>query len=152
VDFARGLVERFRGKFWKFAGVSLFGTVMSQVLIWWLHGGRGLSGVEANIIAVCVTAVPAFLLNKRWVWSHTGAHSVDKEMLPFWLLSMAGLVLSTLFVWIATAWVDASWMVSAANLAGFGVLWVLKFWMLDRFLFGQVSPDDDEHHHAMPVL
>jgi hypothetical protein len=28
----------------------------------------------------------------------------------------------------------------------------LKFWMLDRYLFGQAGPDDDEHHHAMPVL
>ncbi len=61
-------------------------------------------------------------------------------MVPFWGLTFAGLILSTLFVAIASQWSDSTVVVSLANLAGFGVLWVAKFVILDAVLFNTHTP------------
>ena len=60
---------------------------------------------------------------------------MHKEALAFWGMNLAGLALSTLFVVIAGRFTDSHWAVNVANLAGFGVLWVAKFLVLDEYLF-----------------
>jgi len=45
-----------------------------------------------------------------------------------------------LFVAIASQWSDSTIVVSLANLAGFGVLWVAKFLILDGVLFKTQAP------------
>lgn len=84
-------------------------------------------------MAVSVVSIPAFLLNKYWVWDEAGRAHMRREVLPFWLFTVAGLALSTLFV-VAAAQGDYQHgeparqplAVQAANIAGFGVLWVLS--------------------------
>ena len=60
--------------------------------------------------------------------------------MAFWLANLAGLALSTLFVLLADAVSDSAWLVNAANLAGFGVLWVAKFLFFDEYLFKEQAP------------
>ena len=83
-----------------------------------------------------VSAIPAYLVNRRWVWGKQGSHSISREIVPFWAYSFFGLALST----IAVAVADARWhthlAVSLANIAAFGVLWAAKFVLLDRWMFG----------------
>ena len=127
----------------RFAGVSLLGTVLTQVMLFVLVDGFGWSGVPANITAVVVSTVPSFFLNKAWVWSHDSKHSLHRQVLPYWGLSLAGLVLSTFFAWLAYRAVRSGWAVSLANLGGFGLLWLVKFRVLDLYLF------PDHHHHRV---
>ena len=132
------------GKLVRFAGVSLLGTVTTQVLLFVLIDGFEWSGVPANITAVLVSTVPGYFLNRRWVWGHAGEHSLHRHVLPYWGLSLAGLLLSTIFAWFAYRAVDSGWAVSLANLGGFGLLWVVKYRVLDRYLFpspGSSDPD-----------
>ena len=93
--------------------------------------------IVSNVVAVCVAAGPAYYFNRRLVWARTDRHSVTREILPFWAYSLAGLGISTVLVWLADMWWNSAPAVSAANLVGFGVLWVGKFVLLDRVLFAR---------------
>ena len=102
--------------------------------------------VQANLAATMITSVPAFALNKYWVWGKRGKAHLRREVLPFWAFTVAGWIISTLAVAFAAHHVGSpdSTMrtigVMAANIAGFGTLWVLKYIFLDKIMFG---PD---HH------
>jgi len=134
------ILHRFRGKALRYVTVSLFGTVTTQILLWFTHGKLGWSGVAANIFSVTVTSVPAYFLSRYWIWGKNDKNRFWGEVVPFWGLAVAGLILSTLFVAVASHWSDSTIVVSLANLAGFGVLWVAKFLILDEVLFKTHTP------------
>ena len=92
--------------------------------------------------------MPVFLLNKHWVWGKRGRAHMRREVIPFWLFTVAGWFLSTLMVILVVnvTSTDANpdgnkLAVQLANIAGFGVLWILKYLFLDRIMFGP-------HHHT----
>lgn len=130
------VVARFRGKAFRYVSVSGFGTVITQALIWLFHGRLGWGGAPTNVAAVCISSVPCYWLNRRWVWGKRDRNSLRREVVPFWAMALAGLVLSTIFAAIADAVWHSTLAVSGANIAGFGVLWVAKFLVLDTYLFG----------------
>lgn len=129
------IVERFRGKFVRYVSVSAFGTVFTQVQLFAYVGGLGWRGPVANVVAVSAASVPAFVLSKRWVWRMDSGVAMRREATAFWAMNLVGLLLSTVFVAVAYTVHDRAWVVSLANLAGFGMLWVAKFLVLDEYLF-----------------
>jgi hypothetical protein len=68
---------------------------------------------------------------------------VWREIMPFWVLSFAGLVLSTIAVAMTDSWLHGAHLgepmrtvvLVVAHLSGFGLLWIAQFVMLDRVLF-----------------
>lgn len=129
------IIGRFRGKFLRYASASVFGTVLTQALLFWFVDGLGWTGAVANVVAVTLTCIPAFVLSKRWVWRYHSRAVLHREVTAFWGMNLLGLALSTVFAAIAYALWAAGWAVSLANMAGFGLLWVAKFLVLDEFLF-----------------
>jgi putative flippase GtrA len=93
------------------------------------------------VIAVSATTLPVFYLNKRWVWGKRGRAHWRREVLPFWGFTLLGLALSTLLVWIAQKVSDATLLVMAANIAGFGLVWLAKFFFLDAVIFNADQDD-----------
>ena len=63
-------------------------------------------------------------------------------MLPFWGVAFFGLLLSTVAARFAGTYTDAQLALNLVNLASFGLIWVCKFLLFDRFMFG--GP-----HHAL---
>ncbi|MGQ0832643.1 MAG: GtrA family protein [Microthrixaceae bacterium] len=120
----------------KYSMVSVIGVTMTQVLLVLFVGILDRDPVGSNVAAVSITSVPVFFLNKRWVWSADGKISIRREVLPFWVFTLAGLLLSTGLVALAHSASDSQVLVMAANLTGFGVLWVAKFLFLDQVMFG----------------
>lgn len=120
----------------KYSMVSVVGVTLTQTMLVLFVGILGEDPTWSNVIAVSLTAIPVFLLNKRWVWSHDGKVSFRREVLPFWVFTLAGLGLSTGLVTIAHDISDSTILVMAANLGGFGLLWVAKFLFLDQVMFG----------------
>ncbi len=124
--------------------VSVGTTLLSAAVLVALAVGAGVPAGPANVVAVVCGIVPSYLANRHWVWRRRGPSDVVREIVPFWVLSLAGLALST----VAVAWtasVSAGWTASArsialpaANLSGFGALWVVQFVLLDRVLFKPV--------------
>jgi len=134
----------------RYVATSGFGVVSTQILLFLFLHVFEWGSVESNFTAVTIISVPAFLLNKYWVWGKRGRAHLRREVLPFWLFTVAGWVISTLAVIVVVratkdpnvaSLKDGNKLaVQAANIAGFGVLWVLKYLFLDKLMFG---PD---HH------
>jgi putative flippase GtrA len=121
----------------RFAGVSLTGTIATHSMLWLMVWRWDWHGAPANLAAVSVVSVPGYLANRHWVWERDrGQHSFRGEVAPYWAMTLSGLVLSTVFAWLAYRVTPHAWAVSVANLAGFGVLWLAKFHLFDRFIFG----------------
>jgi putative flippase GtrA len=100
----------------------------------------GWSSAAANITAVSVASVPAYFLNRQWVWGRDGRHDVAREIVPYWVFAFVGLALSTVAVATVASGPHASHFVAAfANVGAFGLLWGLRFVVLDRLLFAPVA-------------
>jgi len=137
------------GQWLRYGTVSVIATVTSLTVLGVLVSATSIPAGFANVIATAVGAVPSFELNRRWVWQRTGRRSVRGELVPFWLLSLSGLALSTLTVSLAAAWADTAGLhgatrtavIELANVAAWGSLWVAQFVILDRILFrSSVTP------------
>jgi 4-amino-4-deoxy-L-arabinose transferase-like glycosyltransferase/putative flippase GtrA len=124
--------------------VSAITTCVSLTVLTLLLRLAGMEAWRANVVAVAVGIVPSYLLNRRWVWGVSGRSDPGREVLPFWLMSFAGLIVSTSAAGavdrLATA---ASWSsnvhtasVLAANVGAFALLWIAQYLVLERVLFG----------------
>lgn len=132
----------------KYAAASLVGvTVGSTTLLLFL--ALDVHPVLANFLSVAISSVPAYIVNRYWVWEKKDANSLKRELVPFWAMAFLGLLLSTLFVNWAKDRTEKELLILAANLSGFGVLWVAKFFVLDKFLFGATP---EEHLEPPPLL
>jgi putative flippase GtrA len=106
-----------------------------------------MDAVEANIVAVAISAVPAYYMNRAWVWGKRGKSHWKKEVLPFWVFTGAGLVLSTVAIHVAEDHFDRTsttgkFAILFVQLASFGVLWVIRFFVLDKLFHVEVFEDE----------
>ena len=123
--------------------VSVVTTVISLLTLATATAVFGITAWIANVIATTIATIPSYSLNRRWTWGRTGASDPLREVLPFWVLSFAGLALSTISVALTDAWAAGAHLAQpvhtvallVAHLSGFGVLWVAQFILLDRVLF-----------------
>jgi len=128
-------------KLLRYAAVSAVTTTISQTILAVLVATRTTGAVTANVIATMVGTVPSFELNRRWVWNKHGRRSLGGEMLPFAVLSAAGLGLSSLAVAIASHFVEHWSMttrtltIQLASVTAFGIVWLVQFVLLDKVLF-----------------
>jgi len=125
-------------KLLRFAAVSVV-TVPLGLALFWLLLQTDMRRWVANLIAVAISTIPNYLLNRAWVWNKGGAHSVSREIAPFWALAFLALALSTLAVWVVSKFNDADLVLLAVNFCVFGFLWLFKFFVIERFLFGKTA-------------
>jgi putative flippase GtrA len=132
----------------RYASVSVLATGLSLTVLGVLVGLVAVPAGWANVAATAAGTVPSFELNRRWVWGKTGPRSLPAEVLPFTILSLTGLAISTIAVSVAGAWaMHRDWpatartvLVLATNVVTYGSLWVLQFILLDRVLFRPPGP------------
>jgi putative flippase GtrA len=130
--YQRPLVQ----KFWKYSMTSVVGVVMGQSLIFFFATILEWSWGLANISAVAISTAPTYYLSRAWVWQKRGKSSLYAEVVPFWVMTFLGLLLSTITVVILEhRYPDTKILANVGNVIGFGVLWVAKFFILDRILF-----------------
>ncbi len=124
--------------------MSAFNVVFGQALLFGAQTVLDWSPVASNVFAVSVSAGPAYLLSRYWVWQKRGKNHFWREVVPFWTLALLGFGLSTLAVWyVARQWDPHPLVINLTNLTAFGVVWVAKFVILDRVLFTQDDPTDE---------
>ncbi len=116
----------------RYVVVSAVNVVNHQALLLLAHAVWGWSGGAANVFAAVLAAIPGYLLSRHWVWSVRGAHSVRAEIIPFWTLALLGLIVSTILAEGADRLFESSLAVAAGSLAGYLVVWVVKFLVLNR--------------------
>ena len=144
----------------RYASTSLICVGITQVLIVVFYKGVRWTEVEANLGATMLTSVPAYLLNKYWVWGKRGRPHMRREVIPFWVFTVAGWALSTGMVALASDHVGTphsflrTFAVMVASISGFGILWVLKYLFLDKIMFGpdHHTPYDEDEEHELEEI
>jgi putative flippase GtrA len=134
--------------------VSVITTVISLLTLATATAAFGMRAWITNVIATSIATVPSYYLNRRWTWGKSDASDPWREVLPFWVLSFAGLALSTISVGLADAWAAGAHLAPpvhtftllVAHLSGFAVLWVAQFILLDRVLFGRDAHRERVRH------
>ena len=124
-----------RVKLLRYSGVSAVAVVVTQTCLWFGLVVAKWPAVVANVVAVSLGAIPAYLLNRSWVWGRKDSHSVRDEILPFWLYNLAGLAISSTLVTLADLWWASTALVISANMTAFAFLWLGKFFVLEKVLF-----------------
>ncbi|MBD35200.1 MAG: GtrA family protein [Actinomycetota bacterium] len=131
------LRQNYGTKLLRFAGVSMVNVITGQTLLYICFAHLGLFGIAANGVAVVAGSIPSYFLSRHYVWEKDkGEHKVVSEIVPFWGLAFAGLILSTLFVAIADNFYDHVLVMQAGNAAAFSLLWVVRFAVLEHLLWG----------------
>jgi len=136
-------------KWAKYSAASMSGVVSSTATLFVLLEVVDMAPVPSNIIAVTVGAIPNYLVNRAWTFNKRGAHSFTREVLPFWGMAILGLILSTFAVaWAAERFDENTLILMLANVASFGVLWIARFFVLERVLFKPLIELVEEHEDA----
>jgi putative flippase GtrA len=130
------------GKILRYGTISVVSTAISLSCLFVFYRWIGLSPTWSNILATCIATVPYYYLNRMWVFKKSGRSHLTKEVLPFWTIAFVSLVLSTLAVKFAGSQVHSissknvrGAILVAANFATYGILWIAKFVVFNRFLF-----------------
>jgi hypothetical protein len=76
------------------------------------------------------------------VWQQSGSNSVRGEILPFWILAFIGLSVSTTAMWIAGSFTDNTLLLMMVNLGAYFFVWVAKYIVMDRMLWGDGASED----------
>ncbi|MGC2174147.1 MAG: GtrA family protein [Acidimicrobiales bacterium] len=128
-------------RMFRYTMVSVISTIVTFTVLGIVFGVLRLwtevpSAVFANVVAL----IPAYHLNRIWVWGKTGRSHWRREVLPFAAISIVGI-----FVSIASA--EVARRISTANhfshptatallltvtLVAFGILWILKLLVFNR--------------------
>lgn len=137
----------------RYTAVSIISALTSLIVLTIVYGVLRLwTEVVSALFSNIVAGVPSYILNRRWVWGKSGRSHIWREIVPFWVMSLTG---------IGFALVTASWahdfanshhlqhfartvLVVGANVGAFGLLWVVKFLILNR-LFAQIADAELGH-------
>ncbi len=131
----------------RYTTVSLISALTALVVLGLIYGVLRLgTEVVCALIANLVAGVPSYLLNRHWVWKKHGRSHIWREVVPFWVMSVTGILFALFTANLAHNFADnhhlqhlaRTLLVEGANIAAFGILWVLKFLILNR-LFAQIA-------------
>jgi putative flippase GtrA len=119
----------------KYSSASAAGVLVGQTTLIFCLEALEWPALAANLASVTLGAIPNYTINRYWTWQQSGKNRLWGEVIPFWVMSAAGALLSML----AVAFADHQWgttiAVSIANLTGFALLWVAKFLVLDKLMW-----------------
>lgn len=133
---SRGLLLDLRSRrFGRFSAVPLLSLLSGHVLLYSLHVPAGLSPLFANFLATAVNTAFVFWASRRWVWSVDGDVSFRRESLPFVVIALAGLGLSSVVVALTAAMIGEGLWVNLANMTAFGIVWIFRSFFFDRWAY-----------------
>jgi putative flippase GtrA len=130
-DVAAPLQRTLAGKLTRHACVSVASMVVTQVLLIVFAVGAGWSGAASNIAATTLTCLPAYLVNRRWVWAMRHNERLLADGLPFWISALLGGVCSTMAVAAVDARFDAPVLLLMANMTVWGTIWLARFFVIE---------------------
>ena len=122
-------------KLMKYSTASVVAIAVGQPVFWIFDGVLGWAAIPANLVSVSCGCVPNYLINRRWTWSQTGKNRLWGEVVPFWVMTALGMILSLFAVNYAENRWDSTAINAIAQLSGFGVLWIAKFLVLDKLMW-----------------
>ena len=158
----------------RYAGVSVVFVPLGQVLIQLLGafvfkstdpvtGTEEVNWVAASITSAAILTIPNFFANKLLVWKNTSRDNLRTQIIVFWVAAMLGVSFATGLTFLVDWMIEShGWLekvaVFFAQLAGFGIVWLGRYVILDRWIFkvihpGEEPPEDvlDEMHREFRI-
>ncbi len=126
----------------RYTGASVIAGIISEVVFivtYWF----ATVPLIASLLAFVAGAVPNYLMNRYWAWQRRGRSDRTREILPYAVIVIVTAVIAILVTTAADRWVRDHvaahalqvTLVSAAFLATYGAMFILKFVLFDRFIF-----------------
>jgi putative flippase GtrA len=134
-------------KLMRYSAASVAGAIVGLSSLAFFHSVLGWNAVVSNILSVTLGSIPNYLINRYWTWQRSGRDRMTIEATVFWVLALLGLLISTVFVNYADDRWGTTFALAVAQLCGFGVLWIGRFFFLDKVLFRVVTNLEDPHLH-----
>lgn len=131
----------------RYSMVSVISALTSLIILTIVYGVLHLwSAVVSTLFANVMAGIPSYYLNRQWVWRKSGRSHIWRELLPFWVMSISGIGFALYTASVAQNFAEAhhlhhlarTVLVVGANIAAFGILWILKFLVLNR-LFAEIA-------------
>ena len=125
----------------KYTMVSVISTAVSFGVLAISYGVlRAGTEVQCTVFANVVATVPSYYLNRNWAWGKGGKSHLTREVIPFWAMSVAGIVVSVGGASVAhqigvhnhLSHLVQTGVVLVANVLSFGIFWVLKYLLFNR--------------------
>ena len=125
----------------RYTMVSVISTVASFGVLGIVYGLHIITGeIEATVFANVVATIPSYFLNRMWVWGKGGRSHWMKEIVPFWVMSAFGIVVSIGGAAVARhigkthhlTHIQQTALLLVANLVSFGLFWILKYMLYNR--------------------
>lgn len=117
----------------RYLAASVLTLLAHQVVLAVANIGWGWSGGTANTFAALVVVAPGYLASRHWIWdSPRGRHSVRGEIVPFAVIAVASLAVTTLLAEAADRAFGSGLPVLVGSIAGSGLVWAAKFLVLER--------------------
>jgi len=139
-------------KLFRYSMASVVAVIVSTVMFVTFDGAIGFSAVVSSTLATAIAAIPSYELNRKWAWGKSGRSHLLKEVVPFWTLAFIGWGFSTFSVALMEHYAKSHHFshllqtvtVTLVYIGAFGVLWVGKFIIFNKFMFVH------HHHHDGP--
>ncbi len=144
----------------RFTSVSVISTGVSNLVLIIVYGARLIhSEIWATVFGNVVATFPSYWLNRTWTWGKRGRSHIRQEIVPFWSMSCLGISFSILGAWLVKRFIaEHNWRVThhffatglvvGANIASFGIFWLLKLWVFNRIFKINELVEIDEHLSA----
>jgi hypothetical protein len=163
-----GLLEHARSdegrKQLRYAGVAFIFVPIGQVLVQILNYTTDTPDPLCILIVACLLTVPNYYANKTYVWRDTNKENLRTQILVFWVAAMLGTgfamglaAISDHLTRDSTALWKGVWLF-VAQLTGYGLVWVARYFFLDLWLFKATHHGEDptpeeeaELHHDFPI-
>jgi putative flippase GtrA len=141
----RTVVSAKLGTFLRYGAGSLVAMGCSELMLIGSYDLAGAGPLTAAVLAWAAGALPNYVLNRRWAWrtDRAGQGGRGRELVLYWAIT-----LSTAAAAIATttgmdAWVRGSvtsrgaqsLLLATVYLFAYGVVFILKFVLFDRWVF-----------------
>jgi MFS family permease len=145
----------------RYVGVSVVFVPLGQVFVQIF--GSFMTFTAATLLTSAILTLPNFFANKHFVWRVDSKDNLRTQVLVFWVAAMLGVTFATVLTYLAEQLTIESnllrrLVIFGAQVLGFGTVWVIRYLILDRWLFKithdgeEPTPDDlDEMHGDIPV-
>lgn len=128
-------------KLYRYVMGSVITTIVSFSVLTLVYGVfRWWTAVPSTVVANVVATVPAYWLNRTWTWGKVGRSDPWREVIPFWVLSVLGIVISMGTAALAEdvarshhlGHLAAIVVVDGANLLAYGGVFIAKYVLFER--------------------
>jgi putative flippase GtrA len=129
-------------KFMRYAGVSIIATVIAQAGLAVAYGWLRWPVAAAVAFSLAVSAVPAYILARRYVWTGQGRGG-SRQVGSFLGLAGLGSLATIVVVWLAVQVAHGStsdhgtltMVANSASIVSTGLIWLGRYVVLDHFVF-----------------